>query len=123
MNQTDDIENYFEDKPASMAIFRAIVDATRAHGEFDISVKTQISFGGARKFAWFWLYNVTKKNPDGVAHLMLAIDHPVDTEHARNIEQIGKRRWNHQIVIRSLQDANSAWLAELLGLAHNFGAG
>ncbi|MEP1123607.1 MAG: DUF5655 domain-containing protein [Ilumatobacter sp.] len=123
MNPTDEIEDYFDGKPDSLAIFEAIVDTAEQHGEFDITVKRQISFGRTRKFAWFWLYNVTKKNPDGIPHLMLAIDHPIDTPHVRSVEQIGKQRWNHQIVIRSLDDANSTWLAELIGLAHDYGAG
>lgn len=123
MNPTGELEHYFEGKPDSRAIFGAIADATEQHGPFDIAVTAQISFERKRKFAWFWLYNVTKKNPDGIPHLMLAIDHPVDTAHVRNVEQISEHRWNHQIVIRSLDDANSAWLAELIGLAHGYGAG
>ena len=45
-----------------------------ALGPSETTVGSQISFGAKRKFAWFWLYNVTKKNPNGVPHLMLAID-------------------------------------------------
>ena len=106
-----------------LASGNAIVDATERHGEFDIFVKSQISFGRTRQFAWFWLYNITRKNPDGVPHLMLAIDHPVDSAHVRNVEQISRQRRSHQIVIRSVDDANSEWLAELIGLARHYGAG
>ena len=76
-----------------------------------------------RKFAWFWLYNVTNKNPDGVPHLMLAIDHEVDSAHVRDVQRVGTRRWNHQIVVATLDDARSAWLAELIGLAYAYGGG
>ncbi len=47
----------------------------------------------------------------------------VDSDHVRNIEQIGKRRWNHQIVVRTLEDARSEWLAKLIRLAFDYGAG
>lgn len=54
-------------------------DATRSTiedaGHATMTVRTQISFVNRSKFAWFWLYNVTK-NPNGAPHLMLAIDEP-----------------------------------------------
>jgi len=86
-----------------------------------MTVGKQISFGATRKFAWFWLYNVTGKNPSGTPHLMLALDHPVDSRHVRNVAQIGTSRWNHQIVVRTLDDAHSAWLGELLAEAYGYG--
>jgi hypothetical protein len=84
-------------------------------------IKSQVSFGAERKFAWFWLYNVTKRNPDGVLHLMLALDHRVDHPHVRDISRIGESRWNHQIVLRTLDDAGSDWLGDLLGQAYAYG--
>lgn len=119
----DAVEEYFDGKPASLSIFRAIADVIDGYGTSAMTVGSQISFGRERKFAWFWLYNATKKNPDGVPHLMLAIDHGVDSEHVRNVEQIGESRWNHQIVVRTLGDARSPGLAKLVGLAHDYGGG
>jgi hypothetical protein len=55
-------------------------------------------------------------------HLMLAIDHRIDDPHVRDIRQIGKGRWNHQVVIRSGEDATSAWLGDLIEAAHRYGS-
>jgi hypothetical protein len=35
---------------------------------------------------------------------------------------VGKKRWNHQIVIRTIEDAQSAWLGDLLEHAYRHGA-
>jgi hypothetical protein len=117
----DEIEGYFEGKPRSLDIFRIISNRIEALGPAQITVASQISFGAKRKFAWFWLYNVTRTDPNGVPHLMLAIDHEVQSDHVRQVSQVGKGRWNHQIVIRTREQAESKWLGDLLGLAHDFG--
>jgi hypothetical protein len=116
------IDAYFEGKPESRATFGIIAGRIGALGPADITVGSQISFGAKRKFAWFWLYNVTKKDPNGVPHLMLAIDHEVASDHVRQVSQVGKRRWNHQIVVRTREEAESRWLGDLLELAYQYGA-
>ena len=116
-----DVEAYFEGKPRSREMFGIISDRIGALGPSEITVGSQISFGRRRKFAWFWLYNVTAKDPNGVPHLMLALDHPVESERIRDVSQIGKSRWNHQIVVRSEAEAGSQWLADLLAEAYEYG--
>ena len=118
-----DVERYFEGKPQAGEIFDAVYEQVRSFGPFDVSVGSQISFGVDRKFAWFWLYNVTKKNPNGILHLMLRLDARRDDPHVRNITQVGVNRWNHQIVIRTIRDARSAWLRKLLKAAYEFATG
>ncbi len=54
---------------------------------------------------------------------MLALDHQMTSDHIRNAEQNGKHRWNHQIVNRTLDDARSKWLADLLQQSYNDGDG
>jgi hypothetical protein len=117
------IDKYFADKPRSRQVFDAARATIEEAGPFTMTVQTQISFGNDRKFAWFWLYNVTKKDPNGVLHLMLAIDEPVDSSHVRNVEQISKARWNHQIVLRTVADAESAWLRDLVERAYRYSTG
>ncbi|MPZ54249.1 MAG: hypothetical protein GEU79_16215 [Acidimicrobiia bacterium] len=116
------IADYFEDKPQSHQVFMAVKSQIERQGPSQIDVKSQISLGVNRKFAWFWLYNVTKKNPSGILHLMLALDHQVDDPKIRDISQVGKGRWNHQIVIRTLEDAESEWLGDLIAQAHAYGS-
>lgn len=115
------IAAYFVGKPDSFEIFKAVYEQVRSLGPFDVTVRSQISFGVNRKFAWFWLYNVTRKNPNGILHMMLRVDRKIGDPHIRNIEQIGKNRWNHQVVVRTLRDAQSKWLHQLLKGAYEFG--
>jgi Domain of unknown function (DUF5655) len=115
------IEEYFEGKPDSYDIFKVVEDRVLALGSVEVSVASQISFGAKRKFAWFWLYNVTMSNRNGVPHLMLAIEERVDDPHVRDLTQVGKSRWNHQIVVPTLKDARTVWLGKLIKRAHAFG--
>lgn len=117
------VDEYFAGKPETRQIFDAVAARIAACGPSDVEVKTQISFGVRRKFAWLWLYNVTKKNPSGVLHLMLALNRQVEDPNVREIDQLSKNRWNHQIVIRRMEDAESDWLGELITLAYGYGSG
>jgi hypothetical protein len=119
------IAAWFDGKPASYAIFRIVAERIATLGPVEITVASQISFGRTRKFAWFWLYNVTKKDPEGVPHLMLALDHKVDVDRGliRDVSQVGTGRWNHQIVLRTRDGARSRWLADLIRKAYEYGAG
>jgi len=117
-----EIDEYFEGKPDTHEVFLAVEERILGLGPSNLEVKTQISFGVNRKFAWFWLYNVTGKNPSGILHLMLALDHDAGSPHVRDVSQVGKSRWNHQIVIRTLENARSDWLGDLLEQAYRYGA-
>ena len=115
------VEEYFEGKPETFRIFTAVHDRIGALGPAQTTVKSQISVGLNRKFAWFWLYNVTQKNPNGILHVMLALDREFDDPHVRDISRVGKNRWNHQVVLRNLDDARSEWLYALLDEAYAYG--
>lgn len=116
----DDLDAYFDGKPDSYAVFRVVEAEITRLGYRTRTVGKQISYGNALKFAWFWLYNVTARNPSGVLHLMLALDEAVDSPHVRNVNPIGRHRWNHQIVLRTTEDAAGAWLIGLLAKAHAY---
>lgn len=116
-----ELDEYFEGKPGSRRIFDILAERIEALGDSKMTIGSQISFGRRRKFAWFWLYNVTKKNPDGVPHVMLSLDQERNSEHVRDVSRIGKQRWNHQIVIRTEDDARSEWLGEYLSRAFEYG--
>jgi hypothetical protein len=121
--RSQELDAYFDGRSESLEIFAILVERINALGEVEMTVGSQISFGRQRKFAWFWLYNVTRRNPSGVPHLMLALDHERQSEHVRSVSQVGKHRWNHQIVLRTAADARSQWLGELLALAFQYGGG
>ena len=118
-----ELDIYFEGRPESRRVFDILAERIGALGDAEMTIGSQISFGRRRKFAWFWMYNVTVKNPSGVPHLMLALDHVRKSDHVRDVTQIGKHRWNHQIVVRTEADARSRWMGEYLALAYEFGGG
>jgi hypothetical protein len=103
----ENVDEYFAGKPESREVLDVIAARINELGPSEIEVKSQISFAVDRKFAWFWLYNVTKKNPSGIPHLMLALDRKVADPHVREVNQISRKRWNHQIVIRTMDDVHS----------------
>lgn len=53
--------------------------------------------------------------------MQLAIDQRLGDDRIRSITKISANRWNHQVVIRSLQDARSAWLGKLIERAYAYG--
>ena len=119
----DRIEAYFEGKPKTYEIFTVVYDHLQTLGPLEVDVRSQIALSLERQFAWFWLYNVTRKNPNGILHTSLRMDERIDDPHIRAITQISKNRWNHQVVILTVEDANSAWMRRLLEAAYRFGAG
>jgi hypothetical protein len=121
--ESQELDEYFNGRPEAMETFAVLAERIDALGGAEMTIGSQISFGRQRKFAWFWLYNVTKKNPSGVPHLMLALDHERQSERVRDVSRIGKHRWNHQIVLKSASDARSRWLGEFLALAYRYGGG
>jgi hypothetical protein len=118
-----ELDEYFEGRPGSRTIFDILAGRINALGDAELTIGSQISFGRQRKFAWFWIYNVTMKNPSGVPHLMLALDRERNSERVRTVSQIGKNRWNDQIVVRTEDDARSRWMGEYLALAYEYGGG
>ena len=118
----ESVDEYLSGKPESREIFEVISARIAEQGPSEVSVASQISFKVKRKFAWFWLYNVTRKNPGGVPHLMLAIGRKSEDPHVREINQISRNRWNHQIVVRTVDEARSVWLGELIAAAYQYGS-
>lgn len=99
------VDGFFAGKPTTRRIFDAIKAQIDAAIPNTVEVGSQISFRARRKFAWVWLYNVTKKNPNGILHLMLRLDHRVEHPDVREITQVSRNRWNHQIVVGSVGGA------------------
>lgn len=118
---TEAIDRFFEGKPGTRAIFDEIKRRIDAAAPNQIEVGSQISFGSERKFAWVWLYNVSQRNPDGILHLSLRLDHEVEDERIRDVTQVSNNRWNHQIVVRSLDEARAGWLGDLIDDAASLG--
>ncbi|MGI5170186.1 DUF5655 domain-containing protein [Spirillospora sp. CA-253888] len=121
----DDLESrvceYFDARPDSMAIFRTLRALIEEQGRSEMTVGSQISFGVRRKFAWIWLYNITGANPQGTVQLMLALREPVDEPPVYRTTRIGKTRWNHLVVVHSMEEAHDPRLPSLVRAAYEYG--
>jgi hypothetical protein len=115
------IENYFAGKPHTYEIFKELQRQIRAQGDSEVHVASQISFGGKRKFAWIWLYNITGAHPEGTVQIMLALDRKVDEPPIYRVTQIGSRRWNHLAVVHSMDEAQDPKLYALIEEAYRYG--
>ncbi|MGW0247207.1 DUF5655 domain-containing protein [Nocardia goodfellowii] len=113
---------YFAEKPRSFEIFTLLSELIEQQGECEVSVGSQISFGSKRKFAWIWLYNITGKNPQGTVQIMLAMDEKIEEPPVYRVTAIGKRRWNHLVVVHSLEEARDPKLHRLIERAYRYGS-
>ncbi|MFI6866164.1 DUF5655 domain-containing protein [Nocardia sp. NPDC050406] len=116
------VREYFEGKPHSFEIFTVLRELIDQRGACEMSVGSQITFGVRRKFAWIWLYNVTKTHPEGTVQIMLAMAERLDGPPVYRVTQIGASRWNHLVVVHSLDEARDPALAELVAAAYRFGS-
>lgn len=107
MNDSVDaaIETFFAGKPHSLEIFTVLRELIAADGPAELSVASQITFGLARKFAWVSLYNITGRNPEGTVQIMLAIDEEMARPPVYRVNQVGRSRWNHLVVVHSVAEA------------------
>src|SRR5687767_6817400 len=113
MVEATQIRDYFANKPHSYEIYKILSARIQALGTSDMQVASQISFSVKRKFAWIWLYNITSKNPEGTIQILLAIDKPIDKPPVYRVTKIGKSRWNHLVVVHSLDEAKDPKLTLL----------
>ncbi len=79
-------------------------------------MKTQVSFGAGRKFAWVWLPQLwTSKRPEN--SITLTFDAGRRIDHERIAEAVEPRpgRWTHHVIIEKESDIDEdvrAWLRE-----------
>ncbi|MFI5498250.1 DUF5655 domain-containing protein [Nocardia asteroides] len=118
----DAIAAFFAGKPHSLEIFTVLRELIAGNGPAELSVASQIGFGRTRKFAWVSLYNITGRNPEGTVQIMLAIDREIAGPPVYRVNQVGRARWNHLVVVHSLAEAHDPELAELIAAAYRFGA-
>lgn len=110
----------FDGKLATQSLFDAIADYIHSLGAVTTEVKAQTSFSVKRKFLWCWAYEETA---DGTLYLMVRLDQERTDEHFHDVSQISKNRWNHNVVVKSLDTAESAWLRDLIRAGYEFAQG
>ncbi|WP_069167229.1 DUF5655 domain-containing protein [Nocardia altamirensis] len=116
------VREYFDGKPHSLDIFQLLRGLIEQQGPCEMSIASQISFGVTRKFAWIWLYNITGANPEGTVQIMLAMNEERDEPPVYRVTPIGKSRWNHLIVVHSMDEARDPRLRALIREAYRYGS-
>lgn len=104
MSGTNKMIGTFESKPKTQAIFDKIDRYIHSLGQVDIEVKSQLSYKLQRKFCWIWTYEKTK---DGTLFLAFLLDRKIDAGFIHATTQVSKNRWNHNVVLKSLEDAEA----------------
>ena len=51
---------------------------------------------------------------------MRELDRPVEEPHVHHIDQVSANRWNHHVVVKTLEAAQSDWLRELIRAGYEF---
>ncbi len=111
------VEGFFEGRPGALALFNTVCKYIESLGSVTIEpLKTQISFGAKRKFAWVWLPQTwIKKRPENSLTLTFDLNHKVEGPRIEEAVEPRPGRWTHHVVIEQqsdLDDEVKGWLRE-----------
>ena len=107
----------FEGKPETLRFFEYIDSYIRPLDGVKTEVKSQISYKVLRKFLWMWSY---EKTADGTLFLSFLLDKKIEKGFVHDVSQVSKNRWNHSVVIKSAEDAQSNELKMALLQSYDF---
>lgn len=107
----------FSGKPKNNACFRAIDSYVMGLGEVEREFRAQVSYKINRKFLWMWAY---ERTGDGTLYLNVTLDHREDLPGVHQVTQVSHHRWNHHVVVKSLETASSLWLRTLIKEGFDF---
>ncbi|HYD93230.1 MAG TPA: DUF5655 domain-containing protein [Candidatus Paceibacterota bacterium] len=111
------VPQFFKGFPESRKLFRVVRDYIESLGGVKIEVmRTQISFGTRRKFAWAWL---PQKWATGRPKKSLVVSF-VSTERLQDrriaeATKVGERRWTHHVVLEESADFDArvkSWIRD-----------
>lgn len=117
MLHTNKMIGTFETKPQTQVIFAKIDSYIASLGGADTEIKSQISYRRQRKFLWMWSYEKTK---DGTLFLAFLLDREMNADFIHASNQISKNRWNHSVVLKSVEDAENKGLKQVILDAYTF---
>ncbi len=116
------LEGFFADRLRSRELFEHIRTFIGSMGPVKIEVmRTQISFGTKRKFAWIWLpQKWIKKREEGSITLTFALLRRIDDPRIEEAVEPRPGRWTHHIIIRNESDLDEkveGWIREAYDLS------
>lgn len=109
----------FSGKPKTVAMYAAIESYTMSLGTVTKHLTAQASFSVNRKFLWAWAY---EKTADGSLFLNVRLDRPMEDPHFHRVSQISANRWNHHVVVKTMEATESDWLRDLIHAGYEFAA-
>ena len=107
----------FSGKPATAAMYATIESSVLSLGSVTKHLTAQVSFSVNRKFLWAWAY---ERTADGILFLNVRLDRPVEDPHVHCVDQVSANRWNHHVVVKTMEAAQSDWLRNLIRAGHEF---
>ena len=107
----------FRGKPATAAMYTAIESYVVSLGDVTKHLTAQVSFSVNRKFLWAWAY---EKTTDGTLFLNVRLDRPLEDPNVHRVTQVSANRWNHHVVVKTMEAAQSGWLRALIGAGYEF---
>ncbi len=113
------LEGFFADRTRSRELFEHVRGYIESLGPVSMEVmKTQISFGTRRKFAWIWLPQMwIEGRPEDCIVLTFVLDRRIDDPRIEEAVEPRPRRWTHHIIIRKEGDLDRSvrgWVLEAL---------
>ena len=109
----------FGGKPASAAMYTAIESYVMSLSAVTKHLTAQVSFSVNRKFLWVWAY---ERTGDGTLFLNVRLDRPVEEPRVHRVDQVSANRWNHHVVVKTMETVQSDWLKDLIRAGYEFAA-
>lgn len=104
----DEIKKFFTEYPETHKLFTLICSYIDSLGEINVEVmKTQISFGTKKKFAWIWLPQTWVKGaPANGVVLTVGLRRRIEHPKVKEIKEPYPGRFTHHIVLLNKSDFN-----------------
>lgn len=117
MTYQNKMKGVFTDTPTTQAYFEAIDTLISSLGGAEQEIKAQCTYKLKRKFLWLWVYD---KTADGTLFMNVLLDHQMEAPFLHDINQVSKNRFNHNIVIKSMETIQSKEFLDLLQASYKF---
>ena len=111
------VDALFDGYAEARRLFEVVRKFVESLGPVSVEgMKTQVSFGARRTFAWVWLPQIwTSKRPETSITLTFSLKHQVDDERIAESMESKPGVWTHHVVIeheREFDDAVRGWIRE-----------
>lgn len=111
------LDRLFDGRPGSRRLYNVVADFIESLGDVTVEVmKTQVSFGSDRKFAWVWLPQIwIRKQPENSIVLTFSSNQRIEDPHVKQSVEPRPGRWANHAVIedeREFDDVVKGWLVE-----------